>query len=257
MKPLFVVLTVLLAALSAAGAAVVAVRLSVPGGLGPEVAAAVPPGAPGALDPAADPAGLESLRDELQVLSQRVVDLERELSMLRDERARRPAEVTEEPTAGAQALAGAEFDAGERAAIVRILEEERDLELQRREEERLQREEDLILARAERIATEIGLSAADQKTLTDHMLVAAVKRREILKAAREEDFDRELMRDQFIELRDWNEKTLIDSFGPDLASQIQQVERGSRGGDRSPGRAAREPERGRSGTGGRGGRGSG
>jgi len=261
MKPLALVLTILLAAFSAAGAAVIAVRLTAPGGAELAQAAATPlPAVPPATG---NPAEAEELRVELRMLAQRVIDLERELSLLHDERARRPvpppAELAPAPPTGDRQ---AEFSDEERAAILRILENAREEERALREEERLQREEDLILARAEHIANEIGLSAADQKALTDHMLVAAVKRRELLDAARDSDFDRELMRDRFLELRDWNERSLIETFGPDLAAQIQSVERSSRGGDRTFGREAGDPDprrptgRERS-AGGRGGRGSG
>ena len=260
MKPFAVVFTIIVCAtLSAAGAAALAVRVMAPAGLetGPE------PAMPAAGRPAEPDGEVAALRGEVQMLAQRIVDLEREVSMFRDQVSRRPVPTPVQP-AGAprsNAAPGASFSEEERAAIVRILEDAREQELAQREEERLQREEDLLLARAGRIATEVGLSAADQKVLTDHMLVAAVKRREILDLARQDGFDRERMRDQFLELRDWSERTLVDTFGAGLAAEIQDVERSTRGGDRFFGRGGQDPGRegggrGQGNTGGgRGGRG--
>ena len=234
MKPIAVVLVVLLAAFTAAAATAVGLSyLHFDGGPTESTYAEPIPAGPAAV---VDATQFESLGAQLTMIGDRLATLEREVGDLRAAAAREPALADIEP-AVTEPLAAAELEYTEeqREVIAQIMDEVRAEEQKERDEQRRQREEDQILERADRIARELGLSVGDQKALADHMTLAMVKRGEIMDRAREEGFDRETMRSDFMELRDWSDQALIDTFGEDLAGQIQDLDRSGRERGRGPG----------------------
>ena len=188
--------------------------------VGPEAPSAAP--APGE-----DPL----LREELTMLADRVEDLSAELDMLRGDLSRRPAPgaLDSEQVVLAAAAEQAQFTEEQRAAISDILARAREQEAELRASERAAREEQLVLDRAGRIAEQLALSIGDETALADHLRTEADRRREIIDRSRAEDYDRDLLRDEFVALRDWSEQNLIDTFGADLAGQIRAAERNTRG----------------------------
>jgi hypothetical protein len=259
MKPIAIVLVVFLASLGAAGAAVLATSLS---RTSPELARAAPVVSATPAPASASAHGeTGQLTAQLEQLGLRLGSLEDEVRRLRDGGAREPALADSEPLPETVPLASPlNVNAAQREVIEQVLADVRASEEAERDERRLQREEDEILARAERIATEIGLSAPDQKALADHLSVAAVKRRELKDRARDDGFDRTTIREDVRALRDWSEQSLVETFGADLARQIQEVDRNSRFGGREGGGGenrdgGRERGPGGGGDGGRGRRG--
>jgi hypothetical protein len=184
-----------------------------------EAARAVPP-APAEPVPASGDLGasLAAVRDQLAVL-------EIEVASLREDLARR-----ESTEVAAVAPAGATPDelAGlPREAIVRVLEEERQKEAQKREEERKQRELREYERLSERAAKDLGLAAADQQRLTTFLVAAGEKRDELFRGAR--DTGPEGVRTAFEELRVWREAELEKTFGKDLSQQLVDYQRRQRG----------------------------
>src|SRR5262249_37633436 len=116
-------------------------------------------------------------------------------------------------------------------AVVQIMQEERDKEQAKRDEERKQREQQAIADRSARIAKELGLGAADERKLTDFLTVASAKRDEVFKSVRDNGFDRDAMRKSFDDMRTWAEGELNNTFGANLGGQILQATRDSRGGN--------------------------
>jgi hypothetical protein len=230
MKPIAIVLIVFSAALCAAGAAVVGlVFWTTPAGFERELE----PSAPAPVQRAAENPADGALAAQLDRLGERLGALEDEVRRLRDVAAREPVAAIDDGTDPERLAAAFEITPEQREVIEKVLADVRAAEEAERDERRLRREEDEILERAERVAKEIGLSAADQKTLADHYSVAAVRRRELLERAREDGWDRTTIRDDFIQLRDWSEQAMVDVFGADLARQIQEADRSSRFGGRA------------------------
>ena len=183
----------------------------------------------------ADAGQLTALRAEVSMLDQRVGQLAGELELLRTALQRRPAEAASAPVRSADevvraaAAGGTEFNEEQRAAIAEILARAREQEAELRAEERATREEQQLVDRAGRIADQLSLASGDELALVDHLRKEAAKQRDIIERSRAEDYDRELLRDEFVALRDWSQQHLIDTFGQTLADQIREAERGTRG----------------------------
>ena len=187
-----------------------------------ENAAAFPVGAQPSQGDAASSAELEALRTQVAMLGDQVGSLSAELELLRTSVQRRPVEPA--GSAATEALLSAaagqdRFTDAQREAITEILERAREQEATLRAEERAAREEQMVLDRAGRIAEKLGLAPADQTLLADHLRTESDKRREIIDRSRQADYDRELLRDEFVALRDWSEAHLIETFGPDRGIQ--------------------------------------
>lgn len=176
------------------------------------------------------------LKAEMLMLSNQVARLEEELDATRLELARRPVEPDGADELEAAELAAALSDApGSRDFVAKVIEDLRAEERRKREEERKQRDEDSILRRAERIADELGLNAAQETSLRDYLTLQTDKRNAIMDEAREGGFDRDKMRTAFEEMREWGETELVTRFGEDVADKINDLERQDRWGGRGRG----------------------
>lgn len=196
-----------------------------------DLAAAAAAQAQERLDQATGDAALSSdLAEQVAILSGEVDSLRRELASLRESQDRQavPSAVESAPI-NVDQLAAVQRD-----AVVQILQEERDREAAKRDEERKLREQQALAERASRLAKELGLGAADEGKLTDFMGVAATKRDELFRGMRDGNFDREAMRTNVETYRSWAETELTATFGANLGAQIMQANRdvGFGGGDR-------------------------
>jgi hypothetical protein len=177
--------------------------------------------------PAAHPAASagDDVGGLLAAVQDKLAVLEIEVASLREELARREsasAEAAELVAARPEALASLP-----REAIVRVMEEERQKEAAKREEERKLRELEALQRVSERAAKDLGLGPADQERLTTFLVAAGEKRDELFRGAR--DAGPEGFRTAFEELRTWREAELEKTFGKDLAQQLTEYQRQQRG----------------------------
>lgn len=184
---------------------------------------------------------VQRLTARISMLEDRVGDLVAELETLRSDVHRRPAPAAATDAASLLAAAPAEPGGGglsdaQRQAISEILERAREEEAALRADERARREEELVQDRAGRIAEALTLTARDRELLAQHLRLEAERRRDIIDRSRDPDYDRSQLREDFLSLRDWSEKHLVDTFGAPLAGQIRYAERQARGSSLEPAR---------------------
>ncbi len=163
-------------------------------------------------------------------LAARVDELSQEVAALREELARIREGASRAPVAAASTDANAspsvndDFAQVHRDDILEVIEQDRQAREQEREAARAQREEEAILARAERVARELGLSAMQQKALADVYTLERQKLAE-LRATLITDAYSEMpvnVREQFATLRQWRTDELTTRFGSDLAQKISE-----------------------------------
>ena len=176
----------------------------------------------------------ELLAAESVNLHRQVDDLSTQVTTLRGELDGLRSEIARQATPSAVPVAVAKLDevsAIQHDAVIKILEEQKQLEQAKRDEERKARDQQQIKDRAARAAKELGLGAADETRLVDFMTVASTKRDEMFASTRDGNFDRDTMRKSFEDYRTWTETELKAQFGPDLAAQLLKLQRDGRGGD--------------------------
>jgi hypothetical protein len=223
MKPLILLGTFLVGA-AIAGAGVAYLLTSTPATAADPVApAAVREASPGRSSEVAE------LRDRVEQLGAVVGQLQMELAALRASSAREPLPLAdEEPPETVAAANPVQIEQQVRA----VLEAEERRKEEQAEIERIEREKQMALRQAERIAERLSLAPSDQTLLANHLINANDKRRQVMDQMREGDFDRNAMRSTFQELRDWNNAELMRIFGQDVGAQIseQTSNWGGRGG---------------------------
>lgn len=162
---------------------------------------------------------------ELDGLRGAVANLQREVDDLRAQLARRDVAANETPTeTGKVATVDAVADL-QRDAIVRVMEEERQREQQKRDEERKVREKEALDRMAERAAKELGLSPADQTRYSDYLAVASAKREEMFAGMRGGQGNGTDFRTAWEDYRTWSENELKGTFGDNLGQQIGDWQR--------------------------------
>jgi hypothetical protein len=197
----------------------------------PAVAAASSTQRDGANSKASDRSGAAAA--ESAVLSRQVDDLGVQVAALRGELEGLRSDIARQATPSAAPVLVAKADeiaAVQHDAVVKILQEQKDLEQKKRDEERKARDLQQIKDRAARAAKELGLGAADETRLVDFMTTASAKRDEMFAGTRDGNFDRETMRKNFEDYRTWTETELKAQFGADLAEQLLKMQRDGRGG---------------------------
>jgi CRP-like cAMP-binding protein len=174
---------------------------------------------------------LADLRDELRRLGTTVSQLQVEVAALRAATLREPLAADPEP--GEEPLVTAALDPVrlEQQVLDVLAAEERRKEEQA-ELERIEREKQMAMRQAERIAERLSLAPSDQTLLANHLISAQDKRRQVMDQMRDSGFDRNAMRTTFEELNAWNTTELTRIFGPDIGGQIaeQTGNMGGRGG---------------------------
>ena len=186
---------------------------------------------------------------------QRLDSLARELEQVRAEVASLKAGAAREPAPEVAAAnpvddAPAAFASEHRSAILRVIEEDRETQRRKQEEEQRARDLQASLARAERTAKQLGLAPDQQKALADVYVLERQKVEELRSQMRDQGGpggDPEAIRTTFREMRDWRMNELTTRFGSDLADKINEADMG---GFRGNGPWARRGNRGPGGTGG-------
>lgn len=228
MKPILFLLGALLAGAASAGLTVLLVAPTHP----TERAQAA---GPSAVAPQAA-TDLTGLRGELDMLSRTVGDLQSQVERMQSSRLREPLAIAEQTDVTPESLAAAGLTPVQIEERMRdVFAAEREREEQEREAELAERARAQAERQAERLASELNLSPADQTRLTDHFVLAGAKRRELFEGLRGGNFDRDAMRDSFEELRAWNSQELYRTFSPAVAAQLEELGNDAFGGGRGPG----------------------
>jgi len=170
--------------------------------------------------------------------------LEGQVLSMRDEMARLSAELgslrastgreTVAPESETSALS---ISAEQRRAVLQILEEDRDARELERAQQRKQREEKVLAARAQRIASDLGLGPADETRLARILVLEAEKRGQLFERVRAEGWDRDLVRQGMEDLRSWRDAEYEAAFGADVAEEIRRLG-GTQGFERDAGRSS-------------------
>jgi hypothetical protein len=193
----------------------------------------------------------------VDALSRSLDDLRAEVAALKAGAARQPAaEVAVEKPLDEPA---ASFAAAHRDAILKVIEEDRQEQKRKAEEEQRARDLQAALSRAERSAKQFGLLADQQKQLADIYILERQKLDDLRNQARDPataSADPQAMRQGYRDVRDWRLTELTNRFGPDLGARIDEFDnqRGGGGSGGGPGGGGRRGNRGQGGQGGSGGR---
>jgi hypothetical protein len=175
----------------------------------------------------------EFAAEESKMLHRQVDDLSAQVTMLRSELEGVRADLARQVAPSTDPIQVASVDqiaALQHDQVVKILEEQKQLEQKKRDDERKARDLQQIKDRAARASKELGLSSADETRLVDFMTVAAAKRDEMFASTRDGNIDRDTMRKNFEDYRTWSETELKAQFGNDLAAQLLKLQRDGRGG---------------------------
>ena len=174
----------------------------------------------------------------LDALSREVDLLREQVSAMKTSAAREPAP---EIAAAAQPVdeTPSTFAAEHRNAILKVIEEDREAQKRKADEEQRARDLQASLARAERTAKQFGLAQDQQKALADVYILERQKMEEIrnqFAAQGGPGGDPEAMRTSFRELRDWRMNELTVRLGAELAEKINESDVAAfRGGFGGPG----------------------
>jgi hypothetical protein len=177
-------------------------------------------------------------------------DLRTQIAVLKTGAAREPAVETaaqkplDEPAAT--------FAAAHRDAILKVIEDDRQEQKRKQDEEQRARDLQTALARAERTAKQFGLAGDQQKALADVYILERQKIDDLRSQRRDPSGaagDPQAVRQGFRDLRDWRLIELTNRLGADLAEKINEADAQRLGG----GPGGRRGNRGQGGPGGQGG----
>ncbi len=230
MKPLLVLIGLLVAGASGAlGAALFSPAQNA------APASAIEPAARPDVSTAAVPADVNR---RMEALSMEVADLQAEIRELKSTAARTAVAAVEVAPQKA-ANAAVAVPAVQREQILQVIADAKAEEERRIKDERLKREEDAAIARADKMAQRFGLNEAQERQLVDFYAVSRTKLEEMRESMRTGGFDGEQMRTAMRDTRDWASSELERLFGPEIGKQIGEVEmdrfRGGFGGGGGPG----------------------
>jgi hypothetical protein len=156
----------------------------------------------------------------LDALSREIDDLRAELASVKSSASREPArEVAALP---ATDDAAASYSSERRGEILKVIEEDREAQKRKADEEQRARDLQQALVRAERTAKQFGLAADQQKKLADVYILERQKMEEMRNQFRDQGMngDPEAMRNSFREMRDWRMNELTVRLGAELAEKI-------------------------------------
>ncbi|TDJ79995.1 MAG: hypothetical protein E2O39_00085 [Planctomycetota bacterium] len=187
---------------------------------------------PGPAAPASQ-ARVDALVARIQALTDRVDELSMEITTLRTSSGRAPIEAAlgEEVRPGATSAATLP-----REAIVEVITEERERLAAERRLQREQRELDLLLARAEGIARELGLAPGEEKILADVLIEERRRITELLSGLKEERTPeaRVAVKLALKDLASWRSQELTQRLGPVTGELVVPILDGRRkGGDKA------------------------
>jgi hypothetical protein len=140
--------------------------------------------------------------------------------------------------------------AAHRDAILKVIEDDRQEQKRKQDDEQRARDLQTALARAERTAKQFGLAGDQQKALADVYILERQKIDDLRNQMRDQGGavgDPQAMRQGFRDLRDWRLVELTNRLGADLAEKINEADAQRLGGG---GQGGRRGNRGQGGTGG-------
>lgn len=233
MKPLLVVVGLFAAVAAGAAGGFLAAPAAAPIAAASSADRSVAPAPVSNSNGAAAPAvALDShaFGEQIDALSAEVARLRAELASIKEGRVRESALPEEVRKSSAAVASDEEFVATHRNAILRVLADERADAARKADEERKQKDQEAAQQRAERVAKELGLNTAQRNSLADIYVAERQKREEFMKAFREGNVpdDREQMRANFQQYRDWRTNELNTRLGADVATRVTEYE-GDRG----------------------------
>ncbi len=218
MKILLVLLGILVAGAAGAGGA----ALFAPA---PARTVEVAPVGPAPAGPTAQGIAPE-LDRRLESMSMDMADLQDQIRDLRAQASRTP--VVEVASAAPTTAALSTPSTAQREQILKVIADEKAAEAARREAERMKRDEDQKLQRADRMAQRFGLNEVQERQLVEFYSASQAKfdaLRETMRAAREDGtLDGEMMRSSMREARDWGNSELERLYGPVTGKQIAEYE---------------------------------
>jgi hypothetical protein len=166
-------------------------------------------------------------QQRLDSMSMEIAELQTQIAALRQESSRAPA-VAPAPEAVSPESPEA-FASLHRAAILKVIEDQKAEEERKREEERKQREIQNAKQHADRVATKVPLSDGQKELLAQFYQDDRQKMDEMRTQMRDNvDPGATPARDAFRELREWHTSELTRLFGTELAGQIDEADMGNR-----------------------------
>lgn len=195
----------------------------------------------------------------IDAIGRRLDDLSAQIAALKAGAAREPvaAAAPEKPVDEVST----NFVAEHRDSILKVIEEDRQEQKRKAEEEQRARELQAALARAERTAKEFGLGHDQEKLLADVYVLERAKIDDLRTQMRDQTGDPAAMRQSFRDLRDWRLNELTTRLGAELAEKINETDaqafRGAFGGGGGGGGRRGGGNGGPGGNGGNGGNGNG
>lgn len=197
-------------------------------------------GASSASPPAVQPATTDTRSDEvlarLDAFAREIDDLRAQIAALKAGSAREPA--AEAAPQKALDEPAASFAAAHRDAILKVIDDDRQEQKRKQDEEQRARDLQSALARAERTAKQFGLVGDQQKSLADVYILERQKIDDLRNRMRDQGgavADPEAMRQGFQDLRDWRLNELTIRLGADLAGKINDADFQRFGGGFGPG----------------------
>jgi hypothetical protein len=190
---------------------------------GPHAAVAASSLASPAVSTDARPGDVEARMD---AMAREIDELRAQVATLKAGAEREPAaEAASEKPADSPSTAS--FASEHRDAILKVIDEDREEQKRKADEEQRARDLQNALARAERTAKQFGLAADQQKSLADVYILERQKMEDLRGQMRDQGGmggDPEAMRQSFRELRDWRLNQLTTRFGDDLGGKINDAD---------------------------------
>jgi hypothetical protein len=236
MKPLFLILGLALAAGAGAISGVLVAPSSAPKHAEALSPASAPLSAPVAVTP--------EVQKQLDALNMEIAALQSQIAALKQSGERTPAVAAAVAPKPEMVESTVAFATLHKDAILKVIADERAEQDRKREEERVAREQQMLVAQAERTGAKFNLDEAQKKSLVDYYGERRKKMDDMRAAARDggQDATATNVRDAFRDLRDWSTAQLTQRFGTDLGTQISEFEvdrfRGGGGGGGNGGGAA-------------------
>lgn len=218
MKPLYLILGLVVAAAAGAlGGLLVSPRADAK-----PLEALAPNSAPQTASASVTP----EVQKQLDALNMEIATLQAQVAALKSAGERTPVVATAAAEKPEMVESTVAFATLHKDAILKVIADERAEQERKREEERVAREQQQLVARAERTGAKFNLDEAQKRSLTEFYGEQRKRMDEMRAQARDgaQDTTATNVRDAFRELRDWGTAQLIQRFGTDLGTQISEYE---------------------------------
>jgi hypothetical protein len=177
---------------------------------------------------AAVPGISKEAQQRLDAMSMEISDLQTQIAALRQQASRAPA-VVAAPELEKATPASDDFADVHRAAILKVIDDQKAEEARKREEERKQREIAQAKQHADRVAAKVPLSEGQKVLLAQFYQDDRAKMDEMRTQMRDNmDAGGTPARDAFRDMREWHTNELTRLFGTELGAQIDEADNGNR-----------------------------